>query len=119
MGEDSLERIEGGGVLHEGDIAAIAQELEIDAQGLEQTLGGEKADDTLYAIVIEPYIHSTTGGVAINTTAQVLDESGEVIPGLYAAGEVTGDIQGADQRNALIECLVFGRIAGESAAAGK
>jgi len=118
VGEDSLERIEGGGVLHEGDIAAIAQELEIDAQGLEQTLG-EKADDTLYAIVIEPYIHSTTGGVAINTTAQVLDESGEVIPGLYAAGEVTGDIQGADQRNALIECLVFGRIAGESAAAGK
>ena len=71
-----------------------------------------------YAISIEPYIHSTTGGLAINTLAQVLDDKGNIIPGLFAAGEVTGDIQGADQKNALIDCLVFGRIAGRNAAQG-
>ncbi len=54
MGEDSLERIEGGGVLHEGDIAAIAQELEIDAQGLEQTLGGKRLTTHCMQLLLSP-----------------------------------------------------------------
>ena len=58
------------------------------------------------------------GGVRINVNAQVLDENGNVIPGLYAAGEVTGGVHGANRRggNAVADFVVFGRIAGEEAA---
>ncbi len=58
------------------------------------------------------------GGVQINAHAQVLDLDGRPIPGLYAAGEVTGGIHGACRLGscAMTECLIFGRIAGRSAA---
>ena len=70
-----------------------------------------------YAAARVPTVHHTMGGVRINTNAQVLDENGNVIPGLYAAGEVTGGIHGANRLggNALTDTVVFGRIAGESA----
>ena len=59
------------------------------------------------------------GGVCINTQAQVLTEGGQVIPGLFAAGEVTGGVQGANRLggNSFTDLIVFGRIAGASAAA--
>ncbi len=68
-----------------------------------------------------PTVHHTMGGVRINEFAQVLNENGKIIPGLYAAGEVTGGIHGANRLggNALADVLVFGRIAGESAAMGR
>lgn len=68
-----------------------------------------------------PTVHHTMGGVRINAAAQVIDENGQIIPGLFAAGEVTGGIHGANRLggNALTDITVFGRIAGESAAAGK
>lgn len=68
-----------------------------------------------------PTVHHTMGGVHINESAQVLDENLQCIPGLFAAGEVTGGIHGANRLggNALADLLVFGRIAGESAAAGR
>jgi fumarate reductase flavoprotein subunit len=58
------------------------------------------------------------GGVQINKETQVLDTNGNVIPGLYAAGEVTGGIHGANRLggNALADTVVFGRIAGSNAA---
>lgn len=58
------------------------------------------------------------GGIRINTQAQVLDESGEVIPGLYAAGEVIGGIHGNNRLggNAYSDIMTFGRIAGVNAA---
>jgi succinate dehydrogenase/fumarate reductase flavoprotein subunit len=61
------------------------------------------------------------GGVEINTSAQVLDKNGKVIPGLYAAGEVTGGIHGGNRLggNAVPDTVIFGKIAGESAALGK
>ena len=70
-----------------------------------------------YAAARVPTVHHTMGGVRINVNAQVLDENGNVIPGLYAAGEVTGGIHGANRLggNALTDTVVFGRIAGESA----
>lgn len=63
-------------------------------------------------------MHHTMGGIRINTQAQVLDESGEVIPGLYAAGEVTGGIHGNNRLggNAYSDIMTFGRIAGLNAA---
>ena len=50
-----------------------------------------------------PTVHHTLGGVRINVNTQVLDENGNVIPGLYAAGEVTGGIHGANR----LGCLLY------------
>ncbi len=65
-----------------------------------------------------PSIHHTMGGVRINPKAQALDAEGRVVPGLYAAGEVTGVTHGTNRLggNAYTDILVFGRIAGENAA---
>ena len=59
------------------------------------------------------------GGVKINTNAEVLTEAGDVIPGLFAAGEVTGGVHGANRLggNAVADIVVFGRIAAQNAAA--
>jgi succinate dehydrogenase/fumarate reductase flavoprotein subunit len=56
--------------------------------------------------------------VRINSQAQVLDQSGQPIPGLYAAGQVVGGVHGADYigGSALLECVVYGIIAGKQAA---
>jgi len=58
------------------------------------------------------------GGLHINTRAQVLDAEGKIIPGLYAAGEITGGIHGTNRigGNALLDIIAFGRIAGKNAA---
>ena len=75
-------------------------------------------DDPWYAIPRTPSVHHTMGGVTIDTNAEVLSQSGEVIPSLYAAGEVIGGIHGGNRvgGNAIVDCLVFGRIAGRNAA---
>ncbi len=72
-----------------------------------------------YAIKIAPGVHHTMGGVSINTETEVLTSSGDVIPGLFAAGEVTGDIHGGNRLggNAVADIVVFGLIAGEKASA--
>ncbi len=72
-----------------------------------------------YATIRTPSIHHTMGGVQINTNAEVLDTDGNVIDGLYAAGEVVGGIHSGNRLggNALADVVVFGRIAGTSAAA--
>ena len=78
---------------------------------------GEKLDKgPYYAVKGEVRVHHTMGGVEINEQAQVLDTQGNVIPGLYAAGEVTGGIHGANRLggNAIADIIVFGRIAGEN-----
>ena len=61
------------------------------------------------------------GGVKINENAEVIGTKGNPIPGLYAAGEVTGGIHGTNRLggNALTDITVFGRIAGENAAKEK
>ena len=71
-----------------------------------------------YAIKITPAVHHTMGGIAINPKAEVLNEKGEAISGLFAAGEVTGGVHGANRLggNAVADFTVFGRIAGQSAA---
>ncbi len=64
-------------------------------------------------------VHHTMGGVEIDTKARVLSiKTGEPVPGLYAAGEVTGGIHGASRLGscAIADCLVMGRIAGTNAA---
>lgn len=76
-------------------------------------------DGPFYAAERVPTVHHTMGGVKINTNTEVIDKDGNVIPGLYAAGEVTGGIHGSNRLggNALTDTVVFGRIAGKNAAA--
>lgn len=71
-----------------------------------------------YICKAAPAVHHTMGGIEINSKAQVLNTEGDVIEGLYAAGEVTGGIQGSNRlgSNALADITVFGRIAGQNAA---
>jgi len=72
-----------------------------------------------YAIRIWPKVHHTMGGVRINTNAQVIGLDNQPIKGLYAAGELVGGVHGACRLGgcAIVDCLVFGRIAGRNAAA--
>lgn len=61
-------------------------------------------------------VHTTMGGIAIDERARVLDASGRPIPKLFAAGETTGGVHGANRLGAhgLPDALTFGRIAGQS-----
>lgn len=70
-----------------------------------------------YAIKIAPGVHHTMGGIEINTNAEVISTEDTVIPGLFAAGEVTGGVHGGNRigGNAVTDFVVFGRIAGQSA----
>jgi succinate dehydrogenase/fumarate reductase flavoprotein subunit len=72
-----------------------------------------------YAICLWPKVHYTPGGVGINSKAKVIDLNNRPIPHLFAAGEVCGGIHGASRLGScsLTECIVFGRIAGQQAAA--
>ncbi len=70
-------------------------------------------DANLTIRVLAPSTHHTMGGLKIDLDRRVLDESGKAIPGLYAAGEVTGGFFGGNRLggNALTECMASGRIA--------
>ena len=66
-------------------------------------------------------LHHTMGGVVIDTETHVIDTNGNIIPGLWAAGEVTGGIHAGNRLggNAIADIFTFGRIAGTNAAQGK
>lgn len=84
-------------------------------------IGNPVVKAPFYAVSITTTIHHTMGGLRINEKTQVLDKNGNVIPGLYAAGEITGGIHGGNRlgRNALTDLLVFGHIAGQEVAKNK
>ena len=78
----------------------------------------DMSEGQYYVIKAVPSTHHTMGGVRINEKAQALTAKGQVIPGLWAAGEVTGVTHGTNRLggNAYTDIIVFGRIAGEAAA---
>jgi fumarate reductase flavoprotein subunit len=78
-------------------------------------------DGPFYAVAQWPAVHHTMGGLRINEKAQVIDIWGKPIPKLYAAGEIAGGVHGSNRlgSNATPDCVVFGRIAGISAAKEK
>ncbi len=117
-------------------IQNLAEQLEMDPAVLQQTISDynqavDVQSDELgrqvfgirieqgpfYAIYVTPKVHHTMGGIQINGNAQVIGRDGNVIPGLFAAGEVTGGIHGANRLggNAIADIITFGRIAGEEA----
>ncbi len=71
-----------------------------------------------YAVRVKPAIHHTMGGLSVNAETQVLRADGTPIPGLYAAGEVTGGLHGANRLggNGVADIVVNGRLAGQAAA---
>ncbi|KIW00523.1 uncharacterized protein PV09_07882 [Verruconis gallopava] len=79
---------------------------------------GSGDEECFYIGNVTPVVHFTMGGVSINTDAEVLKKDGTPIRGLWAAGEITGGIHGQNRLggNSLLECVVFGRKAGENAA---
>lgn len=127
------------GLVTEGkDVDELAKKLSVNAANLKATLAqyaksqAAKKDEQFgradmprpltetpyYAVMVTPAVHHTMGGLRINTQAQVLDTNGHVIPGLFAAGEVTGGVHGANRLggNAMADIVTFGRIAGKNAA---
>ncbi len=74
-----------------------------------------------YAVPSWSAVHYTMGGLLINGMTQVVDIWGDVIPGLYAAGEIAGGLHGASRlaANSIAEIWVFGRIAGLNVASEK
>lgn len=71
-----------------------------------------------YAVRVKPAIHHTMGGLSVDTETRVLKADGSPIPGLYAAGEVTGGLHGANRLggNGVADIVVNGRLAGRAAA---
>ena len=126
-----------GRIYKSDTLAGLAKQLGMPAENLEKTVAeynkmveaksdtkfGRKLFDQkiekapFYATPRAPSIHHTMGGLEINTKAQVVDVLGNPIPGLYAAGEVTGGIHGSNRLggNATADVLTFGRIAAKSA----
>ena len=95
-----------------------AVEVKSDTEFGRTSFANPLATAPYYAIKITPAVHHTMGGIVINPKAEVLNEKGEAISGLYAAGEVTGGVHGANRLggNAVADFVVFGRISGQSAA---
>ena len=127
------------GLMLQGDsYEALAKELGIPADAFAATMEkwngyvAEKNDpdfgrtsfanplDTapFYAVKVTAGIHHTMGGLKIDSQTHVLNTEGQIIPGLFAAGEVTGGVHGGNRLggNAVADFVVFGRIAGQQAA---
>jgi flavocytochrome c len=68
--------------------------------------------------IVTPLVHYVMGGILINEKAEAQHEKGHSIPGFYAAGETAGGIHCKNRLagNSLVDCVVFGRVAGASAA---
>merc|ERR1712127_430750 len=76
--------------------------------------GSAVKSEPFYVAIITPVIHYCMGGLEIDCDSAVISASGKAIPGLYAAGEVAGGVHGNNRLggNSLLDCVVFGRVAG-------
>ena len=78
----------------------------------------QNGDGPFYVVRLWPRVHHCMGGLVINNKAQVENARGQVIPGLYAAGEITGGVHGMVRLGtvAVADCIIFGRTAARTAA---
>ena len=137
---DARKGLETGDAFTAESLEDLAKQLKIPPENLKKTVEeynravdqkkdtafGKHADQLTHRIEKAPFwaafsamaAHHTMGGVQIDEKARVVDAEQKVIPGLYAAGEVTGGIHGSNRvgGNAILDVHVFGRIAGRSAA---
>lgn len=128
-----------GLVVHGETIEDLAKQINVDPSNLKQTVttwnqAVENHDDAefgrttgmdrgitkpgFFAIPIAPAIHYTMGGIHITPKTQVLDGNGDIIKGLFAAGEVAGGLHGNNRvgGNSIAETIIFGRQAGQQVA---
>merc|ERR1712046_53363 len=79
--------------------------------------GSAVASEPFYVAIITPVIHYCMGGLEVTADAECIAKNGQVIPGLYVAGEAAGGIHGNNRLggNSLLDCVVFGRVAGKAA----
>merc|ERR1712023_181353 len=75
--------------------------------------GSAVATEPFYVAIITPVIHYCMGGLEIDEKSRVFNSKKQIIPGLYAAGEVAGGVHGNNRLggNSLLDCVVFGRVA--------
>merc|ERR1712032_138785 len=80
--------------------------------------GAKVKTQEFYVAIITPVIHYCMGGLEIDCDSAVYGGNGSIIPGLYAAGEVAGGVHGNNRLggNSLLDCVVFGRVAGKACA---
>ena len=124
--------IDNSGLVAKADtIEELADKIGVDAAALQETIAGLKDDgigneavveaaDTyqkgpFYAVLLTPGVMDTLGGVLADSTGRVLNTENEPIKGLYAAGEVIGNTQGAYYSVGLGEAAVFGRVSARNA----
>ncbi|WP_296114483.1 FAD-dependent oxidoreductase [uncultured Anaerococcus sp.] len=132
----TLDYLKENGYIFVGEtLEEIAKQIGCDVEDLKATIdafnesvdsGEDEFGRTLYSTKLEngPWVatarqasvHHTMGGVRIDTGARVLDKDGQVIPGLYAGGEVTGGIHGANRLggNAVVDTVVFGKLSADT-----
>ena len=132
----TLDYLKDNGYIFVGDtLEEIAKQIGCYVKDLQETIdtfnasvdsGKDEFGRTLYSTKLEngPWIatarqasiHHTMGGVRIDPTARVLDKDGKVIPGLYAGGEITGGIHGANRLggNAVVDTVVFGKLSADT-----
>lgn len=138
--QDEYDMLVKQGMLHKADtLEEVAAFFKVDIEKLKATVAkvnkyAETKDDLdfhhrggLVSLETGPYyiqkaipsVHHTMGGIVIDEKTHVMNEDGKVIPGLYAAGEVTGVIHGANRLggNAIADVFTFGRIAGQQVVA--
>ena len=74
-------------------------------------------NDYIYVGIISPSIHYTMGGLTMTKNGELLKKDGNIMKGLYGAGEVTGGVHGGNRLggNSLMECGVYGRRAARAA----
>jgi fumarate reductase flavoprotein subunit len=139
---DVLERKADEGRIHRADtLAALAQSMSVDGEGLAGTVARYNADveagadsaffknskgmqsiltPPFYGVEIRPAIVCWTGtGVRVDADTRVVNKGEKPIPGLYAAGETIGNLHGdvyIGGGGSYGPCLVFGKLAGENAA---
>ena len=124
-----------GLVSHGETISDLAQNIGVTASNLNETITNwnesvtnktdkefgrttgmehQIAQGPFFAIHINPAIHYTMGGIHINPQTEVYDTDGNIIKGLYAAGEVSGGLHGNNRigGNSIAETVIFGRQAG-------
>merc|ERR1739848_53799 len=80
--------------------------------------GSKVATEPFYVAIITPVIHYCMGGLEIDPNSAVIGSNGNAIPGLYCAGEIAGGVHGNNRLggNSLLDCVVFGRVAGRHCA---
>ena len=136
----AIEKYVKAGLLTQADtISELAEAMELDGAALEETItryngfveqGSDPDFDRpdmprkletapYYAVEVGPAVHHCMGGLKIDTETKVYNTDDVWVKGLFAAGEVTGGVHGANRLggNAVADITTFGKIAGEQAAA--